>query len=176
MPGQRQRLLPLSRLHGPAHAHRATCASYQAGTAEDLPSSEINYVLRDNIITSIAPGVFFYWSKVVAPSANFTIQIVQERSNPNFPYCGIQQEQIALYDADCNRLADGVETSPGQAAMNVRGARVGQVPIVNVKYSLKPLVGTYLDPNNGVHYAFRTVINGQVVDSDPDGLRLAPLP
>src|SRR4029450_2083760 len=56
--------------------------------------------------------------------------------------------------------------------IDVTGATVGQVFIICVKYSLKELVGYYLNPNYGVHYDFMTVINGQVVDHDPDGLQI----
>ena len=62
---------------------------------------------------------------------------------------------MTLFDADCNGVGSGTETSPGQAAIDVRGARVGEVFIVNVKYTLKTLVGTYLPPTNGVHFDFR---------------------
>jgi flagellar hook capping protein FlgD len=44
--------------------------------------------------------------------------------------------------------------------------------IVSVKYSLKDLVGAYLDPNVGCHFDFRTWINGVLVDADPDGLTI----
>jgi len=149
-----------------------TCATFMAGTADDLPSSDVNVVLKDNVITSISPGVFFYFSKITAPSSDFTIQIVQARSSSYFPFLELQQGQVTLYDADCNNVGSGAETSPGQAAITVHGATAGKVFILNAKYSLKTLVGLYMTPSMGVQYDFRTVINGQVVDSDPDGLHI----
>jgi hypothetical protein len=152
-------------------AHTSTtCATFMAGTGEDL--SEVHYVVKDNIITSISPGVFFYYSKVTAPSANFTVLLVQTKDNPYFPFCEVQQDQVVLYDSDCTRVGTGTETSPGQASINVQGATVGQVFIISVKYSLKSLVGTYMPPDMGAHYDFHTMINGQIVDSDPDGLQI----
>src|SRR6185503_5216907 len=124
------------------------------------------------IITSIAPGVFFYFTKVTAPSANFTIDIVQTKDNETFPYCEVQQGQVALSDAGCSRLPDGAETGPGQASVSITGATAGQVYIINVKYSLKTLVGTYMDETMGCHYDFKTVVNGVVVDKDPEGLQI----
>ena len=41
-----------------------------------------------------------------------------------------------------------------------------------MKYSLKDLVGVPFDPAHGVRYDFRTVIDGKIVDFDPDGLVL----
>jgi hypothetical protein len=146
----------------------ATCTSYQAGTAEDLPSSDVNYGLRDGRISTISPGVFFYFTKVEAPRAGFTIHLTQTKTNPVFPFCEIQQGQIRLYDANCNPLGEGRETGPGQAAIDVTGATPGQVFIAQVKYSLKSLLDTPMPP--GCRFDFLTLIDGQVVDSDPDGL------
>jgi len=152
----------------------ATCSSFESGTAEDFPSSDVSYhVDSNNIITTIAPGVFFYWSKVTAPAADFTIDIAETKSNPAFPFIGIQQgDQITLYDADCNSVGSGIETSPGQGQIVVHGATVGQVFMIGVKYSLKDLIGAYLDPANGCHFDFRTWVNGVLADFDPDGLTI----
>jgi hypothetical protein len=149
-----------------------TCASYTGGTADSLAPADIHYVTKDNIITSISPGVFFYFSRVRAPSTDFAVDIVQIRSNPAYPYCSILQDQVVLYDADCNHVGDGTEVSPGQARVEIHGATVGQLFIISVKYSLKDLIGTYVDATTGVHYSFRTEINGQIVDRDPDGIQI----
>jgi hypothetical protein len=150
----------------------ATCSSFQDGTAEDLPSWDVHYALRDGVISTISPGVFFYYSKIEAPRADFTVRLVQSRTSPAFPFLEIQQDQVALYDADCNRIGTGVETSPGQGAVDVHGATAGQVFILSVKYSLKTLVGVPMSPEDGVRYDFRTEIDGLVVDGDPDGLQI----
>src|SRR5207244_1665422 len=76
------------------------------------------------------------------------------------------------YDSNCNRVGTGAQTSPGQAAVDVHGATPGQVFIISVKYSLKVLVGVTMDPTMGVRYDFATLINGQKVDADPDGLQI----
>jgi hypothetical protein len=152
-------------------AHTSTtCGSFQDGTGEPFLSNDVNYALRDGKISTIAPGVFFYFTKVIAPRADFTIVIEQLKSNPIFPFCEIQQGQITLYDASCGNLGSGDETSPGQASVAVHGATPGQFLVVGVKYSLKNLIGTPMDPNGGCHYAFLTKVDGHVVDSDPDGL------
>ena len=149
-----------------------TCATFQAGTADDLPPTGPSVQVKDNVITSIAPGVFFYFTKIDAPSANFTVRLTQTKTNAAFPFLPIQHDQVTLYDADCNNVATGVEVSPGQGSVNVQGAVVGQVFIINVKYSLKELVGQPIDPSYGCRYDFWTEINGHVVDHDPDGLQI----
>ena len=101
---------------------------------------------------------------------DFTIKVEQTKTAPSFPFCAIQNDQVTLYNAACSSWATGTETSPGQASVDAHGAQVGQVYIVCVKYSLKSLVGTYMDETMGCRYDFHTVINGIVVDQDPDGL------
>ena len=153
-----------------------TCATFQDGTADELPSSDVHYEVRDGKISTIAPGVFFYFSKITAPRADFTIVIEQARSNPTMPFCELQQSQVTLFDGSCQNIGDGTETGPGQASIAITGATPGQVLIVSVKYSLKNLVGVPFNPASGVRYDFRTLIDGQIVDFDRDGLVLgAPL-
>src|SRR5262249_52859615 len=36
----------------------------------------------------------------------------------------------------------------------------------------KTLVGTYMDPTMGCHYDFHTLVDGQVVDADPEGFQI----
>jgi flagellar hook capping protein FlgD len=149
-----------------------TCATWEAGTGLDFSSADVHVVFKDNIITSISPGVFFYFSKVWAPRSDFTIQLVQTRDNANYPFCDIQQGQVVLYDADCNNIGGGTETSPGQGSIDVHGVQPGHMLVISVKYSLKMLVGAYMDSTMGVHYDFKTVVDGVVVDQDPDGLQI----
>jgi hypothetical protein len=153
----------------------ATCGTYQAGTSDQLHDSDLNYAVRDGVISTIAPGVFFYWSKVTATKPNFTIQVTQIKTNPVFPFCEIQQGQVRLFDANCNQIADGVVTSDGQCKIDVTGAQGGQVFIVNVKYSLKNLIGTPMPPGTGCRYDFLTQVDGMTVDTDPDGLTIGTL-
>ncbi|MEO5617609.1 MAG: FlgD immunoglobulin-like domain containing protein [Candidatus Eisenbacteria bacterium] len=152
-----------------------TCSSFMDGTAGDLPSSDLHYAVRDGVISTISPGVFFYWTKVSAPSDSFVVRIVQTRDNPDFPFLPALQGQVSPYDSNCSRTDSGTETSPGQASVEVTGATAGKVYIVSVKYSLKALVDVPLPPGSGVHYDFRTEINGQIVDADPDGLQIGDL-
>ena len=149
-----------------------SCGTFVDGSGDELSSDEVHWATRDNRISTIAPGVFFYWTIVRAPSATFTINVVQTKDNPGFPFIPAQQSQVSLFDAGCGRGVTGTETSPGQASVTVTGATAGQVYIVSVKYSLKDLVGVYMDETRGCHFDFRTEINGQIVDADADGLQI----
>jgi len=152
-------------------AHTSTtCQQFIDGTASPLLSSDVHWNISNGVITTISPGVFFYFTLAKAPSANFTISIVQTKSNLAFPYIPVQQTQISLYDQNCNNSTTGAESSTGQASINVTGARPGQIFVACVKYSLKALVGTPMGPSEGCCYNFITVVDGQIVDADPDGL------
>jgi hypothetical protein len=153
-----------------------TCATFMDGTGAPLLDSDVHWATRDGVISTISPGVFFYFTKIVAPSANFTVQIEQTKDNPAFPYITVLQGQVSQFDATCTNVGSGIETTPGQSSVAVSGATPGTVLIVSVKYSLKDLIGTPMPDSIGCHYDFRTIINGVIVDADPDGLQIgAPM-
>ncbi|HKQ58733.1 MAG TPA: FlgD immunoglobulin-like domain containing protein [Candidatus Eisenbacteria bacterium] len=149
-----------------------TCSSFMDGTGAALLDSDVNWNASNGVITSIAPGVFFYYTKIIAPSENFTVNLVQTKNNPLYPFCELQQAQVSNYDANCGNLGNGVETGPGQAVVNIQGTTFGKVFVISVKYSLKNLIGSPIGDSIGCHYDFRTVINGVVVDADPEGLQI----
>ncbi len=152
---------------------QTTCSDFTGGTAGNL--TQVCYGIKGSKINNAAPGVFFYYTKVTATSPSFTINVVQTNNNASFPLFGVQQgNQVFLYDAFCNKIGEGTESSPGQASVAVSGASVGEVFIVSVKYVTSTVVGTTVtgSPKPTVHYNFRTEIGGQVVDADPDGLNL----
>ncbi len=148
-----------------------TCETYMDGTGDDFATGDMNVQWQDNVITGIAPGVFFYYTFFTAPSTQFTVNILQTKSNSAFPFIPLHQDQAALYDADCSQIGEGTETSPGQVSLSITGATPGEGFVVRVKYNLKALIGVYMAPGTGCRYDFQTVINGQVVDQDPDGLQ-----
>jgi hypothetical protein len=157
-------------------AHTSTsCDTYMNGTGDGFADvlGEPMVATSNNIITNVAPGVFFYYSKIVAPRPNFTIVVDQVLSNPSFPRIPTHQGQISLFDQNCNLVGSGTETSPGICSIDVHDARTEQVFIVCVKYNPKDgLIGTYMDENMGCHYDFRTLIDGIVVDWDRNGMQI----
>ena len=148
-----------------------SCGSFSSGSSADLTS--VCYGVKGNKINNTAPGVLFYYTRVTAPSASFTVDIVQTKNNTSFPFMAVQQGQVVLYGSGCTKLGLGMETSTGQASVTINNATVGQVYVIGVKYSSGSVVGTNLGTSRPtVHYDFRTEIGGTVVDSDPDGLSL----
>jgi hypothetical protein len=153
-----------------------TCQDFTGGTSGDL--TQILYGVKGNKINNVAPGVLFYYSRVTAPASSFTIQIVQTKNNATFPFFGVQQDQVRLYNADCSNSSLGTFTiSGGVITITVTGATAGADFIVGVKYNPGTVVGTTVgQPRPTVHYDFATQVNGVLVDADPDGLNLAPKP
>src|SRR5262249_55965623 len=131
-----------------------------------------NYAFKNGCISTISPGVFFYWTLVKAPSPNFTINVAETKDNPAFPFIPVMQGQVSSYDANCSTLASGVETSPGQSSVPVTGATAGRMYVGCIKYSLKALVGFCPPDSFGCHYDFSTQIGGVTVDKDPDGIQI----
>jgi hypothetical protein len=150
-----------------------TCSMYLAGTAYDL--TDVWYRTKSGYINNSAPGVFFYYSQITAPSAGFTIDVVQSSSNASVPFFDPQNlSNIRLYNADCS-TADGALMSipsDGQARLAVSGATPGASYIVSVKYITGSVVGTAKPSPSTVHYDFATRVNMSVVDSDADGVNL----
>ena len=150
---------------------QVTCSDFVNGTAGDL--TQVCYKRKSGVINNVAPGAFFYYTSVSAPSSSFTINIVQTKNNGSFPFIGVHNGEIRLYNANCQVIGSGTETSQGQASVNVSGATVGQTFIVGVKYNPGTVVGTSVGtPGPTVHYDFVTKIGATVVDTDPDGLDL----
>ena len=55
-----------------------TCQQFRDGTSGDLLDEW--YLVKSNKINSIAPGVFFYYSKITAPASSFTLQVRQSNT------------------------------------------------------------------------------------------------
>jgi hypothetical protein len=132
------------------------------------------YGVKAGSINSTSPGVLFYFTRVTAPAASFTIDIAQTNSNGSVPLFGVQQgNQINLFNADCTSSNLGaISDGNGQAKIIVNGAIAGQVFIVQVKYSTQTVGGTLVPSPTTVHYNFATKVNGTQVDQDPDGVNL----
>ena len=156
-----------------------TCSDFTSGTAEDL--TLLCYGVKSGRVSNVAPGVFFYYSAITAPSASFTVTVVQTKNNATFPFFGVQRTsgkaQAWLYDAFCNKLSIVGSDSPttGVVTYNITGATPGAEYVISIKYSGQRIIGTSVgSPLPTVHYGFKTMLGASVVDQDPDGLDLAP--
>ncbi|MGH2704783.1 MAG: hypothetical protein ACRDJ4_06750, partial [Actinomycetota bacterium] len=158
---------------------QTTCQDYLNGTAGDI--NQIDYLVKRNKISSVAPGVFFYYSKVTAPSSTFTIGIAQDITTTVLSggesqyYFGVLQDQVRLFNADCTNSSLGtVGGTSTQPTIQVTGASAGQQFIVSVKYEANSIVGKPKPNPTTFHYAFVTYLNspGNIVDKDANGLNL----
>ncbi|HNB52023.1 MAG TPA: hypothetical protein PK530_08780, partial [Anaerolineales bacterium] len=152
----------------------AECTNFLDGSAEDL--NEATFKVQNGLINSTAPGVFFYYSFVAAPSADFTIDIVQTNRPPmGFPYFDVHEniQQIHVYNMDCSDATVTIDKSyeNGQVTIHITGAGTGQGFIVRVKYTTHTVLGVP-DPNQMIHYDFTTMIGDEIVAFDSNGLDL----
>jgi uncharacterized repeat protein (TIGR01451 family) len=137
----------------------------------------VQYGVKQGKINNTAPGVFFYYNQVTAPSSSFTIDVEQSETHPTFSTLfGVQQQnQITLFDADCSTVSAPVtftiSNGGGQAHINISGATVGQVFIFSVKYDTSTVVGQNTPNPTTVHYDFVTHVSG-AADSGADSLDL----
>ncbi|WP_146210240.1 hypothetical protein [Vitiosangium sp. GDMCC 1.1324] len=155
-----------------------TCQDFTSGTAGDI--TQVMYGTRIGRINNTSPGVFFYYSRVTAPSSSFIIDVRETKTHPTFNALFAVQNinQIRVYNADCTNspLATVSMPGPGQARISITGATPGQVFIVSVKYDTSSVVGQPVPSPNTVHYDFDTLVNATVVDFDVDGVNLVPRP
>src|SRR4029078_9758867 len=106
---------------------QTTCSMYRDGTAETLKS--VQYGVKANKINSVAPGVYFYYSRVTAPSSSFTVTIGQTHAptpNPDWRQLGVQQ--VMWYDAHCvsNRVRSTITSAAnGTVTIAVSNATAG---------------------------------------------------
>ena len=132
-----------------------TCTQIANGTAIPLPG--VKYALKGTKINQTNPGVFFYDSKITAPSASFTINILQSNTN-NWPVLTINQNQFILWDANCTKVQSVTLSADG--TLTVNGATAGATYYVQVKYETSKLLGISGVGKPTVTYLFQTSLNG----------------
>ena len=151
-----------------------TCYDFIGGTAEDLTSVE--YRTKSGLINNSAPGVFFYYTKVTAPSPSFTVDIEQtvDQGGELYEFHVQNLSQIRFFNADCS-TPDASWTPSfvgGDSTVAVSGATAGDVFVISVKYETGSIVGLAEPSPTTVHYDFSTMIGGGIVDADGDGIDL----
>jgi uncharacterized repeat protein (TIGR01451 family) len=156
---------------------QTTCQAFLAGTSPDL--SSLSYGVKSNKINSVSPGVFFYYSKITAPSASFTIAVT-ESNLLGWRLIGLQQGQAILYDSNCNKF-DGTGTqsaTSGTITYSVTGATAGATYVIGIKYDPGTLVGQSVQKTQGHYpsntYSYATSINGGDITSSHDSIDVVP--
>jgi hypothetical protein len=144
-----------------------TCQQFTAGTSTSLTAGR--YSVMGTTLNGVNPGVFLYYSKVVAPSVNFTSSIQETNdsgSNPPYPNIPIDRSQLIVYSSTCQVVTSGVTptfSSRGDVSLAFNGATAGATYIVSVKYSLTSLKGEPVPPIDPLTYTFSTDVGGSLV-------------
>ncbi|MBF2710046.1 T9SS type A sorting domain-containing protein, partial [Flavobacterium soyangense] len=146
---------------------QTTCCNYATGTATGLYN--VCTKVTGNVVNNVIPGVFFYYSNVVAPAASFTIEVKQSNDgdlNKLFSVHGYDKnnlQQIRLYTSSCgdvNFTGSFINSGKG-AKLVVTGATPGATYIVSIKYEVKSIIGaTYTGSDKSSKYTFGSSING----------------
>jgi len=140
------------------------------------------YGVKDSsptVINNVSPGVFFYYSTLtVSAGSGQTIQINQSHSGTG-PVFNIQQGQVKLYSDTCSNsipnLSNVSISSDGNATITFDASATTEI-IIGVKYSASSAAGQSVPSPATIQYHFETVLNSVVVNSNVNGLFLAPKP
>jgi hypothetical protein len=136
------------------------------------------YTPSNGSVSNAIPGVFFYFTSITAPAANFTLFVEQTKSCNGFNLFRVQQgKDIKLFDEGCNKLMTVTpsEAPAGRAKLIVKGAIPGAKYVLSVKYNVKSLIGsTYTGPAPECVYSFVTIVDGVIVPHSDDSIIAAP--
>jgi hypothetical protein len=153
---------------------QTTCSDFTSGTAQRL--NALCYQPSSGTVGTATPGVFFYFTKVTAPSASFCVDIIQTKACSSFKYLRIHQgNQIYIYSAGCQSLRQGTEPSPGQGRVCITNATPGADYIISVKYNVKSIQGgTYSGAPPTCQYNFVSSIGGSPITPSADSISATP--
>ncbi len=152
-----------------------TCTDYRNNAGTQL-LSQLCYTTTASTISTVNPLQFFYITSVIAPSANFTINIVQTKSSGSLALFAIQNNnQINLYNNSCTLVATGVQVSLGLGRVCVTNAIAGNQYVLSVAYDTKSVIGA---PFSGtaptVLYSFQSNISGITLAGSSTSINMVP--
>ena len=144
---------------------QTTCQQYAAGpSAWPTMYDAFTYQVKANKINSVSPGVIFYYNTISAPSASFTLNVVQTNDKGWKPMLIQGLGQAILFDANCNKASGVIVTTtlnPYTVTFTVSGATLGAIYYIGIKYSPQNLIGQSVTRAGGVYptslYSFSTV-------------------
>jgi cysteine-rich repeat protein len=145
-----------------------TCSAYVRGAAS---LDTLTYTSRSGRINSVAPGVYFYYTRVSGDRGD-TVSITETHTGtaPSIP---ILNRQVVLYSSTCTKLTWRSLT------VNADGTATGVLPssgdfIVGVKYDPSSLKGRSIPVPDTTTYAYGTVIDGDPIAADIARIALTP--
>jgi hypothetical protein len=140
---------------------QTTCCNFVTGTATGLTNACTK--ISGRTINNAIPGVFFYYSNVVAPSSSFTINVRQSNDGDLNKLFTIQNaQQVRLTTSSCGNVsfAGSMLNGNTEARYVVTGATPGATYVVSVKYDTKSIIGAvYTGPDNQSTYTFGSYVN-----------------
>ena len=160
---------------------QTTCCNYLTGTSSELKTVCYIYSITEQqlTVTNVRPGVFFYFTKITAPSSNaptvdFTIAVNQTPTL--FKRFEVQLgKDIKLYDRNCNRLPSAIPSLSG-TILNVTGATPGAEYVLAVKYDTKSIIGSTYSGTAAPtpEYKFITSVNGVPIPESEGSIKATP--
>jgi Secretion system C-terminal sorting domain len=147
-----------------------TCCTYSNESSQ--PLKYLGYKTTANKITAVNPASFYYYAKVVAPSANFTVNITQTKDVAAFKSLDLNKDNIQLWDANCEKSTKGVVTA-NNGRVAIKGATVGATYVLAVRLEAGQLVGTTVtSATASASYTFASYINNVLVPNSKSTIRL----
>jgi hypothetical protein len=152
-----------------------TCTDYKNNSGSQLVG-QLCYTTSSNKISNVTPGLFFYYTTIIAPSASFCIDIVETKSCNSLALFGIQQlNQVTLWDASCVNKASGTQVSLGLGRVCISKATVGAKYVLSVKYNAQSVIGAcYTGTAPICQYSFESRINGITVANSYTYIEMKP--
>jgi hypothetical protein len=151
-----------------------TCCTYTNGSSKPIRHLSYKAKAHDRI-TEITPKTFYYYAKIVAPSSNFTVNLVQTKNVVDFKFLGLNKDYIQLWDAHCSKSVKGVLTTDGQGKVSIQNAKVGSTYILAVRLDTKGLLNTACKQDlPDVTYTFASYINNELVPNSKGSIQLKP--
>jgi len=143
-----------------------TCAAFRDGKAAVLDT--LNYSVKNNQISQVAPGVFFYWIQVTAADGLDTFTIEQKITSGNFStYFGMASGS-AVFNASCTKVGSALISQSGAFTTISFDGTTDATYFIGIKYDSGSVKGQTAPDPTTVHYTFET----QGIAGSTEGLDL----
>ena len=150
-----------------------TCQEFANSTAANL--TDEFYGVKGSSINNVSPGVFFYYSRIKAPAAAFTIKVSQ---SDTLSWKKLLTQQLILWDSSCRKTAvtGTYSSATGEVTFSATGLTSGATYIVSIKYDPGSVVGQHVPGKPTDVYTFVTSLNGAAQVLTTDSVNFKPRP
>jgi hypothetical protein len=135
-----------------------TCTQFSGGTASTL--STINYTVKNGLINSTSPGVFFYWVKVTAVAGSNTFVVNQSITSGNFSKLFAIASGSTVYNSSCTNVhgmfsQTSTDGTSDTVTVTFKASTAGTYYIA-IKFSTSTVVGKTAPNPTTVNYSYNT--------------------